>query len=89
MVNQNNERHSEKLTKELSYITSVWETIQNEEFPEGPYGASLYPFDKLGKVTPWKANQQVTSAFKDENPTFSEGTVPPPEDAPPGNQLEK
>ncbi|PWI58891.1 hypothetical protein [Sulfoacidibacillus thermotolerans] len=77
------------LTNELHYIRNTWQTIQNEEFPEGPYGASLFPFDKPGKVTPWESNQQVTSAFKDENPVFSDGQVPPPGDEPRGNQLEE
>ncbi|MCI0183244.1 MAG: hypothetical protein OWR52_09745 [Acidibacillus sp.] len=89
MVQNNDKSHQEKLTNELRYITNTWQTIQNEEFPEGPYGASLYPHDRLGKVTPWEPQQQVTSAFKDENPAFSSGTVPPPGSEPPGNQLEE
>lgn len=75
------------MTAELSYITNVWETLMHEEFPEGPYGASLYPHDKPGKVTPWEENQQVVSRFKDENPAFSEGRMPPPGSEPSGSQL--
>jgi hypothetical protein len=72
---------------EIDYITSVWETISTEEFPEGPYGSSLNPFDRPGKVTPWESGQQVVSRYKDENPAFSEGTMPPPGDQPPGSQI--
>lgn len=74
-------------TTELAYLASVWETIQSEEFPEGPYGAALYPHDKPGKVTPWEHNQQVVTRFKDENPAFSEGLMPPPGSQPDGSQL--
>ncbi|MCY0875219.1 MAG: hypothetical protein OWT28_02930 [Firmicutes bacterium] len=82
-LHQSVTRHS----TELAYLTSVWETIQSEEFPEGPYGATLYPHDKPGKVTPWEDNQQVVTPFKDENPAFSEGLMPPPGSQPHGSQL--
>ncbi|KUO96673.1 hypothetical protein [Ferroacidibacillus organovorans] len=75
------------MTADLSYITNVWETLMHEEFPEGPYGALLYPHDKPGKATPWEANQQVVSPFKDENPVYSQGKTPPPGSEPGGSQL--
>lgn len=74
-------------SNELDYIARSWETIQQEEFPEGPYGSLLFPLDKPGKVTPWEPHQQVVTRFKDENPAFSDGLMPPPGDQPEGSQL--
>ncbi|MCY0902730.1 MAG: hypothetical protein OWU32_11185 [Firmicutes bacterium] len=74
-------------SSELAYISRAWETIQHEEFPEGPYGSLLFPHDKPGKVTPWEEGQQVVTRFKDENPAFSAGQMPPPGDQPRGSQV--
>ncbi len=67
--------------------TTDWEITFTEEFPEGPYGASINPLDKPGKVTPWETNQRVVSRFQDENPAFSKGKMPPPGAEPSGNPL--
>jgi len=72
---------------EFAYLNGVWDTLMHEEFPEGPYGSTLFPHDKPGKATPWEANQQVVSRFKDENPAFTEGLVPAPGDQPEGSQI--
>jgi hypothetical protein len=71
---------------DLTYIHAARQTIQIEEFPEGPYGSATTEA-KPGKVTPWEAGQQVATRFKDENPQFSRGTMPPPGEEPPGSQL--
>jgi len=50
-----------------------------EEFPEGSYGAQVYLDQPIGKSSPWEEGQHVTSRFQDENPVFSDRTVPTPE----------
>lgn len=62
--------------EEISFVQAWKKDILPEEFPEGAYGASIYNDQHLGKSTPWKEGQQVVSRFKDENPAFSDFTVP-------------
>src|ERR1700730_3117440 len=54
--------------EELSDVQTVAKDMQVEEFPEGPYGASVYLDQKIGKSSPWKVDQHVVSRFQDENP---------------------
>ena len=76
-----------RMSAEPAYLATVWKTVRNEEFPEGPYGSSLFPADKPGKTTPWAPGERVVSRFQDENPAFSAGAAPPPGSEPPGGQL--
>ncbi|HEU4962966.1 MAG TPA: hypothetical protein VFV52_03765 [Bacilli bacterium] len=63
--------------KQLEYVQSMNNTILPEEFPEGPYGASVFNDQPLGKSTPWEPGQHVASRFQDENPAFTDTTAVP------------
>lgn len=72
---------------ELSYVQAQQKDILPEEFPEGPYGAATNE-KKLGKTSPWREGQAVVSAYRDQNPAFSDRKVPldePPFHAPKGS----
>ncbi|UOF91546.1 hypothetical protein LSG31_04645 [Fodinisporobacter ferrooxydans] len=62
--------------EELVDVQTVTKDIQVEEFPDGPYGASVYLDQKIGKSSPWEVDQHVVSRFQDENPVFSDRKVP-------------
>ncbi|MGZ6525362.1 MAG: hypothetical protein ACXVDB_09710 [Tumebacillaceae bacterium] len=62
---------------ELSYVQSQQNTINVEEFPDGPYGSQVFLDQKLGKSTPWEPGQQSTSRNQDENPAFSDDLAAP------------
>lgn len=64
----------------LEYEQSQDNTLVPEEFPEGPYGATVYNDQKLGKSSPWEPGQHVNHRFFDENPAFSDETAHPPSD---------
>ncbi|MFD2169075.1 hypothetical protein [Tumebacillus lipolyticus] len=64
---------------ELEYVQSIRNTVVPEEFPEGPYGSTVFLDQPLGKSTPWEPGQQVTSRFFDENPAFTDTLARPPE----------
>ncbi len=76
-----------RTSPELEYLQSVWQAVQNEEFPEGPYGSTLFPDDRPGKTTPWQPRQRAVSAYQDENPAFSDGAIVPPGAEPRGEEL--
>jgi len=57
---------------ELSTVQSQRNDLQPEEFPEGPYGASL-PLRAIGKSSPWLHNQHAPNAFGYENRELHEG----------------
>lgn len=57
---------------ELDSVIAYHNELNNEEFPEGPYGA-VYNEEKLGKTSPWLPGQHITSAFTYENREFHEG----------------
>ena len=61
----------------LEYEQSQQNTVLLEEFPEGPYGASIYNEQELGKSTPWQPGQAVTNRFFDENPAFTDDLARP------------
>ncbi len=63
---------NQRLTADLSTVESMRNDLLNEEFPEGPYGASL-PADSLGKSTPWRAEQRTANAFDYENRELHDG----------------
>lgn len=46
--------------------------LASEEFPEGPYGASMPSFT-LGKSTPWGEEQQAADAYDFENEALHAG----------------
>ncbi|SFI87632.1 hypothetical protein [Thermoflavimicrobium dichotomicum] len=56
--------------KEFKTVESMRNEILPEEFPEGPYGSSRN--EKLGKNSPWEADQYRVSAFTYENREFHE-----------------
>lgn len=74
----------ERLTKEgfleeerseytdLATVESQRNDLMAEEFPEGPYGASLER-DTLGKSSPWREDQRTASAFTYEYRDLHEG----------------
>jgi hypothetical protein len=59
---------------ELSYVQAQQNDLLLEEFPDGPYGAATN--EPLGKSAPWKDGQRSISAFRDQNPAFSDRKVP-------------
>lgn len=63
--------------KELEYVQSQQDTINVEEFPEGPYGATVFLDQKIGKSSPWEPGQQSTNRNLDENPAFSDDLARP------------
>ncbi|ARU63365.1 hypothetical protein CBW65_22025 [Tumebacillus avium] len=65
---------------ELEYVQSVSNTLVPEEFPEGPYGASVFNDQHLGKSSPWEPGQHTNHRFFDENPAFTD-EIAHPEDA--------
>ncbi|ASS74872.1 hypothetical protein CIG75_07685 [Tumebacillus algifaecis] len=66
--------------KELEYVQSIQNTLVPEEFPEGPYGATVYNDQPLGKSSPWEPGQHTNNRYVDENPAFSD-TLAHPESA--------
>jgi len=51
---------------DVSTVLSQRNDLTAEEFPEGPYGASL-PVETLGKSTPWREDQRSPGSFMYEN----------------------
>lgn len=68
----------EFITRELEYVLSMHNTLVPEEFPEGPYGASVFLDEPLGKSSPWEPGQQTNHRFFDENPAFTDDLAHPP-----------
>lgn len=66
------------VNRELEYVQSIHNTLVPEEFPEGPYGASVFLDQPLGKSSPWEPGQQTNHRFFDENPAFSDKLAHPP-----------
>ncbi|MCL6453700.1 MAG: hypothetical protein K6T78_08775 [Alicyclobacillus sp.] len=76
--------------QELSYVQAQQDDILLEEFPEGPYGSSRSEPVK-GKSTPWEPGQRAISAYRDQNPVFSDRKVPldePPTHGQPRGSIE-
>ncbi|GGD56146.1 hypothetical protein [Paenibacillus nasutitermitis] len=70
---------SEEFLKEHSRVYSDLSTVESqqndlvlEEFPEGPYGASIIS-ENLGKSTPWRISQRTSHRFDYENHALHEG----------------
>ncbi|MCC3377095.1 hypothetical protein [Cohnella sp. REN36] len=59
-------------TNDLSTVESQRNDLTAEEFPEGPYGASI-DSPSLGKSEPWRADQHAQVAFDYENKELHEG----------------
>lgn len=51
---------------DLSTVLSQRNDLTAEEFPEGPYGASLQ-VESLGKSTPWREGQRSPNSYLYEN----------------------
>lgn len=68
--------------QELEIVQAWQKDLQPEEFPEGPYGASVFLDQPIGKSSEWKAGQHVVSRFQDENPTTNDFKVPTDADLP-------
>lgn len=58
--------------QDLSTVLSQRNDLTAEEFPEGPYGASL-PVETLGKSTPWRDDQRSPNSHMYENREFHAG----------------
>nr|WP_089971257.1 hypothetical protein [Lihuaxuella thermophila] len=58
--------------QELSTVKSLHNDLIPEEFPEGPYEAATHE-KKLGKSSPWRPGQHMTSNFTYEMREFHEG----------------
>jgi hypothetical protein len=71
-------KRKEFVNRELEYVQSMQNTLVPEEFPEGPYAASVYLDQKIGKSTPWEPGQQTNHRFFDENPEFTDSLAHPP-----------
>lgn len=65
---------SEKKRREqdVSTVLSQRNDLTAEEFPEGPYGASL-PVTSLGKSSPWREDQRSPNSFIYENRSLHAG----------------
>jgi hypothetical protein len=63
--------------RELEYVQSVRNTLVPEEFPEGPYGATVFNDQPLGKSSPWEPGQQTNHRYFDENPAFTDELAHP------------
>lgn len=57
---------------DVSTVESQRNDLTAEEFPEGPYGASL-PVESLGKSSPWRIDQRPPNRFTYENWELHEG----------------
>lgn len=68
--------------EELEIVQAWQKDILPEEFPEGPYGASIYLDQHLGKSSEWKPGQHVVSRNQDENPMTTDFKVPTDADLP-------
>lgn len=64
---------------DLSTVESQRNDLVAEEFPEGPYGSSLFS-ESLGKSSPWRKDQRPPNRFSYENRELHEGL---PRDYPP------
>jgi hypothetical protein len=64
--------------RELDIVQSIRNTLVPEEFPEGPYGASVFLEQKIGKSSPWEPGQQTNNQSLDENPAFTDKLAHPP-----------
>lgn len=82
-----NDTRFRRTSPELEHLQSQWQTVQTEEFPEGPYGSMLFASDRPGKTTPWQPHQRATSAYQDENPALSSGAIAPPGAEPAGQDV--
>lgn len=64
-------------------IVQAWQKdLQPEEFPEGPYGSTVFLDQPIGKSSEWKPGQHVVTRFQDENPTTNDFKVPTDADLP-------
>lgn len=68
--------------QELEIVQAWQKDLQPEEFPEGPYRASVFLDQPIGKSSEWEAGQHVVSRFQDENPTTNDFKVPTDADLP-------
>jgi len=71
-------KRKEFVDRELEYVQSMQNTVVPEEFPDGPYGATVFLDQKLGKSTPWQPGQQTTNRNLDENPQYTDTLASPP-----------
>ncbi|MDI4644647.1 hypothetical protein [Cohnella hashimotonis] len=53
-----------RTTTDLSTVESARNDLFLEEFPEGPYGASLVTNLKLGRSKPWRIDQDTHSGYE-------------------------
>lgn len=51
---------------DLSTVLSRSNDLTAEEFPDGPYGASL-PVESMGKSSPWREDQRSPNSYMYEN----------------------
>jgi len=58
--------------QDVSTVLSQRNDLTAEEFPEGPYGASL-PVSSLGKSSPWREGQRSPNSFMYENRALHAG----------------
>jgi len=59
-------RNKKQPDQDLSTVLSQRNDLTAEEFPEGPYGASLST-ETLGKSTPWRVDQRSPNSYMYEN----------------------
>ncbi|MEK3881773.1 hypothetical protein [Paenibacillus sp. PL2-23] len=57
---------------DVSTVESQRNDLALEEFPEGPYGATLLS-ESLGKSSPWRMNRKASERFGYENRTLHRG----------------
>jgi hypothetical protein len=62
----------ERTYRDFASVESQRNDLTAEEFPEGPYGASLLT-ESLGKSSPWRKDQRPPNTFTYENRELHEG----------------
>ncbi|CAM4335683.1 hypothetical protein [Paenibacillus tarimensis] len=58
--------------RDVSTVESQRNDLTAEEFPEGPYGATLLT-ESLGKSRPWRIDQRPINRFDYENRSLHKG----------------
>lgn len=66
------DRETEHNHTDVSTVQSQRNDLTAEEFPEGPYGASIES-ESLGKSTPWRKGQHGPRPFGNENLQLHQG----------------
>jgi hypothetical protein len=65
------EKRKKEAYSDFSNVETEENFLTHEEFPDGPYGASLHPRETVtNKETPWKEGQRFYSNFNFEDKTF-------------------